>query len=90
MIAGRAGAMNAFPPSWVTERWALASTTAKYGSTIAPTTNIHRHGDGVITASTKHTTRIDIIQAYRTIRLSRSSDRPGCALVTEMTAVLLR
>jgi len=29
--------------------------------------------------------RNDIIQAYRTIRLSRSSELPGCALVTEMT-----
>jgi flavin-binding protein dodecin len=30
--------------------------------------------------------RIDIIHAYRVIRLSRSSERPGCAVVTETTA----
>ncbi len=89
-IEGLAGATYGSAAGVVADRWAFASTTAKYGKAIAPTTKSQRHGDGVMTASTKQTIRIDIIHAYRTIRLSRSSDRPGCALVTEMTVASLR
>jgi hypothetical protein len=44
-------------------RRAFAITTAAYGRKTAPKTNNQRHGEGVRTASTKQTIRIDIIHA---------------------------